>query len=243
MLYEQGALLVVNKPGGVLTQAPPGIDSMEVRVKRFLKSRIDLAVNRDFPASELSAGNPYVGVPHRLDRPVSGAMLFGADKQTTRKLALQFENRSVTKKYWALVEGQPDEQLNAKKGSLTDYVRKLPNEPRSEIVLSDHPDAQFALLNYRVLQQVGEFTWLEIELETGRTHQIRLQFGSRGHPVIGDAMYGSRTIFGEPEPDERKRCIALHARHLRFEHPASKQQISIDAPLPPIWESFSQRVS
>ena len=226
IIFDSPACLVVNKPGGVLTQAPPGIDSMEVRMKRFLKTRLK-------PGALL-----YCGLPHRLDRPVSGAMLFATSKKSTKKLCRQFEHRSVSKKYWAIVEGQLTDKFDGPSGSLSDYMRKVPDQARSEIVEQDSEKAQYARLNYRILQEGGDFTWLEIELETGRTHQIRLQLGSRGNPIIGDSMYGATSTFGPEETDERKRWIGLHARHLRFEHPETGEVIRIEAPLPSIWTDF-----
>jgi RluA family pseudouridine synthase len=228
ILFRSPSLLVVNKPGGLLTQAPPGIDSLEVRMKRWAK------------AESTSEKPPYIGVPHRLDRPVSGAILFALDKQTTQQVCRQFEQRDVVKKYWALVEGDcTGEHFPAKTGSLSDYMRKIPGQAMSEIVHQDAAGAQFALLNYRILQPVAGFTWLEIELETGRTHQIRLQLAARGVPIIGDALYGARIAFGELDPDERKRSIALHARYLRLQHPQTKDTIRIEAPLPNLWNDFA----
>lgn len=230
-LYEEGAAMVVNKPAGILTQGPPGIDSMELRLKTFLKIRDE------------KPGKVYLGVPHRLDRPVSGAMVFAKNVRATRRLCEQFEYRSVVKKYWAIVEGQP----SAESGEWADYMRKIPGQAKSEIVAEDHPDAQLAILKYKCLQPVQEsrpsdsskeLSLLEIKLETGRTHQIRLQCSARQLPIVGDVMYGSQLSFGEVEPDERKRRIALHARFLRFEHPIFKEIVSNTAPLSGAWGEY-----
>jgi 23S rRNA pseudouridine1911/1915/1917 synthase len=221
LLYEQGPCLAINKPGGVLTQAVPGVDSLEVRLKEFLRQR-----------SGKVGGDLYLGVPHRLDRPVSGAILFTRHVRATRRLAEQFEGRMVRKLYWALVEGVvPDER-----GTWRDFMRKIPDQPRAEIVDRQHPQARLAVLHYRVRQQLDGATWLEIELETGRMHQIRVQAGARGLPVVGDWQYGARSMFGPPVDDWRERWIALHARMLCFRHPMTRQDVQVVAPLPAAWQ-------
>ena len=169
ILYEDGPCLVVCKPSGLATQAPPGIDSLEVRIKAFLTAR-------DNPPHEV-----YLGVPHRLDRPASGAMVFATRRRAAQKLARQFENRTVKKLYWAWVESRPDPPS----GTWRDFVRKVYGKPLAEIVAADHADARLAVLHYRTLASSPSGSWLEIELETGRTHQIRIQAASRGHPVLG----------------------------------------------------------
>jgi 23S rRNA pseudouridine1911/1915/1917 synthase len=226
ILFDEGGVIVVNKPGGVLTQAAPGIDSIEQQLKRLLLER----ANATTPI--------YLGVPHRIDRPVSGALMMATDKETTKALAGQFEKRSVKKTYWAIVAG--DVEPNS--GRWSDYMRKIPAEPRSEIVHPEHEGAQYALLNYRVIQRVDQFSWLEIALETGRTHQIRLQASSRRWPIVGDELYQSSTPFGPPSIDERERWIALHAHLLEFDHPSSGKRISIKAPLPSYWDEFAKRL-
>ncbi len=222
ILREDGPLLLLQKPVGVLTQAPPGIDSMEVRIQRFLRTR------------DGRMGYVYVGVPHRLDRPVSGAMVFVTSKSATRRIAEQFQGRLVKKTYWAIVEGDvhPDE------GTWTDYVCKVPREPRTEIVDSNHKSGKIAVLHYRVRERSELATWLEIELETGRTHQIRIQAGSRAHAVFGDGLYGSQMAFGPQSPDEREHCIALHSRTLTIRHPKTRESISATAPLPDAWLEY-----
>lgn len=222
ILLEQGACLLIQKPGGLLTQGPPGIDSLETRIKQFLKIRDE------------KPGKVYVGVPHRLDRPVSGVMVFTKNIRASQRLAAQFRDRTVSKTYWAVVDGH----LDSDQGSWRDWMRKLPDQARSEIVPSDHPNAQEAVLHYRVKARQHGQTWLQIQLETGRTHQIRLQASHHGHPILGDEMYGSSTPFGPPTMDYRKRWIALHSRKLEFEHPISKQTVTQAASLPDGWHSL-----
>ncbi|MCH2182433.1 MAG: RNA pseudouridine synthase [Mariniblastus sp.] len=222
ILLEQGACLLINKPGGLLTQGPPGIDSLETRVKQFLKIR------------DAKPGKVYVGVPHRLDRPVSGVMVMVKNVRAAQRLSRQFRERTLCKTYWAVVEGE----LQQERGTWQDWMRKLPDQARSEIVSPDHPDAQKAILHFHVLAKWAGRTWLKINLETGRTHQIRLQASHHGHPILGDEMYGSNLPFGPATSDLRKRWIALHSQTLEFEHPISKETVSQSAPLPACWESL-----
>jgi 23S rRNA pseudouridine1911/1915/1917 synthase len=237
ILYDNGPCLVVNKPAGVLTQAPAGIDSMEVRVKAFYRER------------EQKDGNIYLGLPHRLDRPVSGAIVFARHVRAAQRLSTQFENRTVTKVYWAVVEGD----IEADEGTWTDYLHKRHGMSQSIVVPEGDPRGKIAIMRYRVLGRyiadpswVGEnpgqdgramCSWLEIELETGRTHQIRVQCASRGHAVLGDAQYGSTRPFGEQFEDERLRAIALHARQLGFNHPMTNEPVDVIAPTNEAWEA------
>jgi len=222
ILYESGPCLVVNKPSGLLTQSPLGIDSIEVRIKAFLKAR------------EHKPGKVYLGVPHRLDRPASGVMVFGTHARATKRLAQQFEGRLVTKIYWACVEGY----VSPRDGTWEDHLRKVPDEARAEVVAADHAEGRPAVLRYKTLQTAEWGTWLEIELETGRTHQIRIQAASRGHAVLGDAQYGSTTAFGPQHDDVRLRAIALHARSLMFRHPMTQEQVEVIAPVPVYWPAL-----
>ena len=222
LLYEGGPVMVVSKPPGLLTQAPPGIDSLELRVKSYRQRRDD---------------RPrwgYLGVPHRLDRPASGAMLLATSRRAARRLSEQFEMRLVEKTYWALVA----EVVEPAEGTWEDFMRKIPGQAAAEVVPPDHPEGRVAVLHYRVLTTRDERSLLEIRLETGRTHQIRVQCGSRGHPIMGDAQYGSPEPFGPQQDDPRDRAIALHARRIAFEHPRTHEKITVEAPLPPSWPSW-----
>ena len=118
-------------------------------------------------------------------------------------------------------------------------MHKVYGHPRAMVVEGTHPGGQEAVLSYRTLGFHAAGSWLEIELHTGRTHQIRIQAGSRKHPVLGDELYGSRVMFGAPTADERLRSIALHARTLEFMHPMMRERISIAAPTPPTWDALS----
>ncbi len=226
ILYENGPCLAVNKPSGLLTQAPRGIDSLEWRVKEYVKE------------VESRGDNCYLGVPHRLDRPVSGVILFGKHSRATRRLSEQFESRRIAKTYWAVVAGHVERDAD----TWVDFMRKIPDKAQAEIVSPVKPDAREAILHYTALNRFAlngiPVTRLEIKLETGRMHQIRLQCGTHGHPILGDATYGSDIPFGRHFDDERKREIALHARSISFDDPMTREPVSLTAPLPVLWEEM-----
>jgi 23S rRNA pseudouridine1911/1915/1917 synthase len=224
ILYDNGPCLVLNKPAGLLTQAPAGIDSLEVRVRELFRGR------EGKPAD----ANIYVGLPHRLDRPVSGAIVFTRHVRAAQRISSQFENRTVSKAYWAFVEGD----VATDDGTWRDYLHKRHGMAQAEVVDADHPAAKHAVLHYRVMHRSHLGTWLEIELETGRTHQIRVQASSRGHAVLGDSQYGSVTLFGDPALELRDRPIALHARQLAFRHPMQDELVNVVAPLPKSWDAL-----
>ena len=222
ILLEEGPLLIVAKPGGLLTQAPPEIDSLEMRVKRFLKAR------------DHKEGKIYLAVTHRLDRPVSGPIVLAKHVRAARRVGEQFQGRLVDKTYWAAVEGSVAED----EGEWIDYVRKLPDKPQAEVVEDSHPDGRKAVLRYRVLRRFDSFTWLSVKLITGRMHQIRIQASHRGFPILGDAMYGAESTFGPETHDERARWIALHGRRLALKHPMTKEPVDVTAPLPDWWSKI-----
>jgi 23S rRNA pseudouridine1911/1915/1917 synthase len=229
ILYENGSCLVICKPSGVLTQAPPGVDSIESRVKRFLKQR------------DQRTGSIYLGVPHRLDRATSGTMVFAKNRKAARQLSAQFERRYIAKTYWAIVEGH----VAPPTGTWTDRVRKIPGEPLAEIVDENHEEGRRAELSYQVREATDDMSWLEIELKTGRMHQIRVQSASRGHPVVGDWTYGSTRKLGDESIKDRLRPMALHARSLGFRDPTTQEDVTVVADVPSQWERFglSQRLA
>jgi len=231
ILVEDGPLLAVNKPGGLLTLgAIPGIPTLERQVKTHLKERY------------AKAGNVYLGIPHRLDRPVSGVVVFSKNSKCAARLAEQFRDRVVRKLYWAIVEGTPAPAT----ADLVDWLLKTVDESRVESVPPQTDGAREARLRYRTLRSnlphptAGtDCTLLEVELETGRMHQIRVQLASRGWPVVGDLQYGSHLRFDPQAPgDPRDATIALHARSLTLKHPIRYDDLTIVAPLPPAWRRF-----
>jgi len=219
VLYDDGPVLVVNKPHGLLTQAPAGIDSLELWVRDFYRRREGLE------------GKFYVGIVHRIDRPVTGAIVFGRHLRATQRLAKQFQERTVDKTYWALVEGD----VEGDEGTWRDHLHKRHGMAQAIVVPEDDPRGKHAVLHYRVRGRDGGRTWLEITLETGRTHQIRVQAASRGHAILGDEQYGAATPFGEATTDQRNRQIALHARSLAFRHPMRDESVEVLAPLGDAW--------
>lgn len=222
MVYENGPTIVINKQPGVLTQAPPGIDSIEARVKEY------------FNLLEGRVGKRYLALPHRLDRPASGLLVMARHVRAGRRLSDQFEERSVLKKYWALAGGVVEEDH----GTWRDFMRKIPGKAEAEIVSPMRPDAREGVLHFRVLKRFEKITLLEIELETGRTHQIRLQCASRGCPLLGDERYGSSIPFGEQFEDGRERAIALHARELGFVDFLTRERVTLSAPLYAPWRDW-----
>jgi len=222
ILLEDDAVLVVNKPHGIATQSPPEFESLESRIRAYLAG---------------ADGDPrgvYLGIPHRLDRVVSGAIMFAKTRRAARQLSKQLERRRVKKIYWTCVE----RVVEPAAGTWTDYLHKIYGVPQAMVVEATHPAAQEAILHYRTLGYHGAGTWLEIELETGRTHQIRVQSSTRGHAVLGDELYGSRIAFGTPQTDERLRQIALHARSVSFFHPTTKEPVVVEAPLSAAWQEL-----
>ncbi len=223
ILFEDEAILVVNKPSGVTTQAPRAFESLESRIRVYLGN-----------AANCLSEDVYLGIPHRLDRPVTGAIVFAKTRRAARHLSKQFERRRVRKIYWACVE----RVVAPQSGTWIDYLHKFHGQPKTEVVPATHPEGVEAILHYRTVGFHQAGSWLEVELETGRTHQIRVQFSSRGHPLLGDEAYGARLAFGPREENERLRRIALHARSLTFYHPTSKQQMAVEAPLADAWSDL-----
>lgn len=222
LLYDRGPCFVLNKPPGLATQAPEPFDSLEKRLRAFLKER------------EGKTGNIYLGLPHRLDRPASGAIAFARNERAARRISRQFERREVTKIYWACVAGA----VEPAEGQWRDHLVKVYGRPMAEVVAEEHPGAREAVLRYRTLGGFAWGTWLEIELETGRTHQVRVQAASRGWPVLGDEMYGSTTPFGPHDVEPREKAIALHARRLAFRHPMFDERVDVTAPPPEAWNAL-----
>jgi len=221
IVYQQRGIIVFNKPHGLLTQAPPGIDSLELRARQF------------FARQDNSTSKIYLTPIHRLDRPVSGLVVFARNVRAAKRVSAQFQNRTVLKKYLALVQGT----IEAADGRLEDHMRKIPDQAKSEIVAEDHPDAKHASLKYVVRETMEDSSLVEIELLTGRTHQIRLQFANSGHPVLGDALYEAAVPFGEQTVDLRQRQIALHAWRIEFDHPIDDERVELS--LEPPWETAS----
>lgn len=223
ILFEDNHCIATVKPAGLLTQGvPAGVPTLEAMVKAYIKEKYS------------KPGNVYLGVPHRLDRPVSGVVLFARNSKSAQRLAEQFRDRKVAKLYWGVVEGSPDPH----EGEWQDWLRKVPEEARTEITEPNAAGAKLAVLKYRVLQSCGAGTLIEFMPTTGRMHQIRIQSASRGHPLLGDVLYGSTHSFGPAADLSRDRIIALHARSLTYLHPLSYEPMTLTAPLPDTWREL-----
>lgn len=222
ILFEDNHCIAVAKPAALLTQGPRGVPSLEAMVKAYLKEK------------HQKPGNVYLGVPHRLDRPVSGVVLFARNTKAAQRLAEQFRERQVTKIYWGAVEGA----VSPSEGVWDDWLRKIAEEARTDRAEPNSEGAKQASLAYRVLQQQPDWTLIEFQPLTGRMHQIRAQAAWHGHPLLGDALYGSTRSFGLPAELPRDRMIALHARGLTFLHPIRYEPITLTAPLPVAWEAL-----
>jgi 23S rRNA pseudouridine1911/1915/1917 synthase len=219
VLYEDPHLLIVNKPAPLLTQAPPGVPSLEALVKAYIKDKY------------AKPAGVYLGVPHRLDRPVSGVVCFARNTKAAQRVHAQFADHRVRKAYWAVVGGA----VAPAAGVWADWVRKRPEEAHVERAAEGQPGAKLALLEYAVVKALPDATLVELTPLTGRMHQLRVQSAWRGHPVVGDAHYGSTRAFGPAAESPRDRVVALHARRLTLAHPFTKRELTAEAPLPDYW--------
>lgn len=224
ILYEDNHLLALNKPAGWPTTHFDGTDETVDRLaKAYLKEK------------HAKPGNVFLGVVHRLDKPVSGVLVFARTSKAAARLSEQFRAGAVEKTYWAVVEvarvsGRREPAVpwhNSDSGSLEDYLLKNDPTARVEVVPADTHGAQLARLVFQVRGRYDGLTWLELRPHTGRKHQLRVQLASRGCPVYGDAKYGSDRRFGP--------AIALHARALTVLHPTSKEPLTFTAELPKHW--------
>jgi 23S rRNA pseudouridine1911/1915/1917 synthase len=215
VLYEDNHLLALVKPAGLATMGLPGDRAtLLTQAKEYIKERYH------------KPGNVYLGVISRLDAPVTGVVVFARTSKAARRLTEQFRTRAVEKSYWAVVEGL----LRPESGSYIDWLGEDERHRRMHIVGRTMPAAKEARLSYRRLKTFQDASLVEIELETGRKHQIRLQLAHHGHPIVGDRKYGSRLGFSSG--------IALHARRLVVAHPVSGSPVELVAPLPAAWKTF-----
>ncbi len=222
ILIEDGPLLGVLKPAGVLTQGVPGgIPTVEAWVKEHLRRKYG------------KPGNVYLGIPHRLDRPVSGVMIFARNSKAAARLAEQFRERQVRKWYLCVVDGVPAESA----GLLTDWLLKDAAQAHVTVVSETTPAARKAELRYEVLQTQGGRSLIRVELLTGRMHQIRVQLASRGWPILGDQQYGSQHSVSIPtaSAEFRTDVVLLHAERLEFQHPVRYDPVCLTAPPPYHW--------
>jgi 23S rRNA pseudouridine1911/1915/1917 synthase len=212
ILYEDNHCLAVAKPSGVVSTHYQGREeTLDRAVKQYLKDRYQ------------KPGNVFLGVVHRLDRLVSGVLLFARTSKAAARLAEQFREGTVEKVYWAVVEGEVVKNA----GTLEDWLKRDREAGRVWVVDPRTPGSRQALLHFQRRGVHGGLTWLDLRPQTGRTHQLRVQLAHHNHPIYGDAKYGSIHTFG--------RAIALHARSLTFLHPVRYEPITLTAELPRGW--------
>jgi 23S rRNA pseudouridine1911/1915/1917 synthase len=212
ILYEDNHCLAVAKPAGwVSAHYQGGPETLDRLVKRYLKEKYH------------KPGNVFLGIVHRLDKPVSGVLLFARTSKAAARLAEQFREGTIEKVYWAIVEGE----VAASAGTLEDWLRKDRDARRVEVVEPDTPGARQALLHFQKRGSHGGLTWLEVRPQTGRTHQLRVQLAHHAHPIYGDAKYGSIHTLDQ--------SIGLHARALTFLHPVRYEPITLTAEVSRLW--------
>jgi 23S rRNA pseudouridine1911/1915/1917 synthase len=212
ILYIDNHLIAVCKPAGVLTQTDDsGDESLMDQVKAWIKTEFN------------KPGNVFLGLIHRLDRNVSGIVLFARTSKGASRLSEQFRDKTTEKFYRAIVEGKPDPE----QASLSHHLRKE-KTLKSTVFQRAGKDTQHAELEYKTLKIYDSNRLLEIKLHTGRFHQIRAQLAFIGHPILGDKKYGAITTLPE-------RQIALYAHRLIFKHPISKEKVCVESPPPPFW--------
>ena len=216
VLFEDNHLLVVNKPAGIPSMgAKEGSTSLVSLAREYLKQKYQ------------KPGNVYVGVVSRLDALVSGVLVLARTSKAAARLAEQFREREPEKVYWAIVEGAPA----APSGELVHWMGKDDARRRMTVRGKQTAGAQEARLGYQTIRKFADATLLEIKLETGRKHQIRLQLAEAGHPILGDRKYGSSRDFPAG--------IALHAHSLTIEHPTLKQPMTFSACPPKAWRKWT----
>jgi 23S rRNA pseudouridine1911/1915/1917 synthase len=212
ILYEDNHCLAVAKPAGSLSTHYAGREeTVDRAVKKYLKEKYK------------KPGNVFLGIVHRLDRVVSGVLLFARTSKAAARLAEQFRQGTVEKIYWAVVEGR----MAKSSGELHNWLKKDEPTGRVMVVSPKVAGAKEASLEYQQQAYAKGLSWLEIRPRTGRTHQLRVQLAHQGHAIFGDRKYGSSQSFDH---------IALHARTLTFIHPVRGEPISLTAPLPPSWQ-------
>jgi 23S rRNA pseudouridine1911/1915/1917 synthase len=217
VLYEDNHIIVVNKRAGDIVQGDKtGDKPLSDVVKDFLKYKYN------------KPGNVYLGVVHRLDRPTTGILLFAKTSKALPRLNKLFAEKKTNKTYWALVKNKPSKPEDR----LVHWLKKNPKNNKSTAFDKEVEGSKKAILNYRILKSLDNYYLLEIDLETGRHHQIRCQLARIGCPIKGDLKYG----FPRSNKDA---SISLHARRLEFTHPVKKEKLNIVAPLPNdiIWQA------
>lgn len=219
VVYEDNHLIIVNKNSSEIVQGDKtGDKPLSEIVKDYIKEKY------------AKPGNVFLGVVHRLDRPVSGLVIFARTSKALSRLGEMFRNGDIHKTYWAIVKNTPP----AMEGELVNWLTRNECQNKSYAYAREVPRSKKAILDYKVIGHSERYTLLEINLKTGRHHQIRCQLAKMGCPIKGDLKYG----FPRSNPDGG---ISLLSRRVSFIHPVSKKEIDVVAPLPDdkLWQSFS----
>ncbi|MDD6891555.1 MAG: RNA pseudouridine synthase [Bacteroidales bacterium] len=210
VVYEDNHLIIVNKrPSEIVQGDKTGDEPLSDTLKRYLKEKY------------AKPGNVFLGVTHRLDRPVSGLVVFAKTSKALSRLNEMFRAGEVKKTYWAIVKNCPPQE----EGELVHYLVRNERQNKSYAYDKEVKGAKKAVLHYRLIGRSDNYYLLEVDLKTGRHHQIRCQLAKMGCPIKGDLKYG----FPRSNPDG---SICLHARCVRFVHPVSKEQVEVVAPVP-----------
>lgn len=218
VLYEDNHIIIINKKAGEIVQGDKtGDTSLCDKMKLFLKEKY------------CKPGNVFVGLPHRLDRPVSGIVIFAKTSKALERLNEMFRNGSVDKRYWAITKEAPTKPEK----ELTHWIVRNEKMNKSFAYNKEVKNSKKATLRYKTIAASRMYNLIEVELLTGRHHQIRCQLATIGCPIKGDLKYGAK----RSNPDG---SISLHARSVEFIHPVSKENIKVIAPVPedPLWQSF-----
>ena len=217
VLYEDNHLIIINKRAGDLVQGDKTLDTpLSEIVKEYIKETYH------------KPGNVFLGVPHRLDRPTTGIVIFTRTSKALERLNAMLREKRIQKTYWAIVKQTPKNE----KDTLVHFLRKNARNNRSSVFRNEIAGSKKGILHYRLLKKLDRYFLLEIDLETGRHHQIRAQLSFIGCPIKGDLKYG----FPRSNSDG---SIHLHAREISFIHPVNKEKIHLKASLPkdPVWQA------
>ena len=223
VLYEDNHIIIVNKVAGEIVQGDKtGDEPLSEIVKRYLKEKYN------------KPGNVFCGVTHRLDRPTSGVVVFAKTSKALSRLNEMFKKGEIDKTYWAIVKSTPENP----EATLTHYLIKNERTNKSTAHEVEKPNTKKSVLHYKLVAQSQNYCLLEVDLETGRHHQIRCQLAKIGSPIKGDLKYGA----DRSNPDG---SISLHARSISFIHPVSKEKVTVTAPVPDdnLWKAMSEATS
>ncbi|MDP5104571.1 MAG: RNA pseudouridine synthase [Polaribacter sp.] len=217
ILFEDNHIIIVNKRSGDITQGDKtGDKPLSDVVKEYVKEKYN------------KPGDVFLGVVHRLDRPTSGVIIFARTSKSLERLNKMLRDKNISKTYWAVVKDHPKKE----KDTLINYLKKNPKNNKSSVYQKEVTDSKKATLHYNLIKRLDNYSLLEIDLETGRHHQIRAQLSAIGFPIKGDLKYG----FNRSNKDG---SIHLHARKIVFIHPVTKVEVAVIAPTPDevIWNA------